>query len=69
MPNGEPTMFAGQSALAPLTLKRALPATPVGGSYRLIDVPLSACINSGIHKIYVLTQYNSMSLNRHINRT
>lgn len=42
---------------------------PVGGCYRLIDVPMSNCINSGINKIFVLTQFNSASLNRHIART
>ena len=42
---------------------------PIGGAYRLIDVPMSNCINSGISKIYVLTQFNSTSLNRHLART
>lgn len=42
---------------------------PIGGGYRLIDVPMSNCINSGINKIYVLTQFNSTSLNRHLART
>ena len=42
---------------------------PLGGAYRLIDVPMSNCINSGINKIYVLTQFNSTSLNRHLART
>lgn len=42
---------------------------PIGGCYRLIDVPMSNCINSGINKIYILTQFNSQSLNRHISRT
>lgn len=42
---------------------------PVGGCYRLIDIPMSNCINSKINKIYVLTQFNSQSLNRHIART
>ena len=42
---------------------------PVGGCYRLIDIPMSNCINSGINKICVLTQFNSTSLNRHISRT
>ena len=42
---------------------------PVGGCYRLIDIPMSNCINSGINKIFVLTQFNSASLNRHIART
>ncbi|KAG1677828.1 hypothetical protein FOA52_008592 [Chlamydomonas sp. UWO 241] len=55
--------------LFPLTKTRAKPAVPIGGLYRLIDVPMSNCINSGISKIYVLTQFNSMSLNRHLSRT
>ncbi|KAG1652094.1 hypothetical protein FOA52_001015, partial [Chlamydomonas sp. UWO 241] len=55
--------------LYPLTKTRAKPAVPIGGLYRLIDVPMSNCINSGISKIYVLTQFNSMSLNRHLGRT
>lgn len=42
---------------------------PIGGAYRLIDVPMSNCINSGISKIYILTQFNSTSLNRHLART
>uniref|UniRef100_A0A7N0T7S4 Nucleotidyl transferase domain-containing protein n=1 Tax=Kalanchoe fedtschenkoi TaxID=63787 RepID=A0A7N0T7S4_KALFE len=55
--------------LFPLTTRRATPAVPVGGCYRLIDIPMSNCINSGINKIFVLTQFNSASLNRHISRT
>ncbi|XP_010556665.1 PREDICTED: glucose-1-phosphate adenylyltransferase large subunit 1-like [Tarenaya hassleriana] len=55
--------------LFPLTETRAKPAVPIGGCYRLIDVPMSNCINSGINKIYILTQYNSRSLNQHIART
>lgn len=55
--------------LYPLTKSRAKPAVPIGGAYRLIDVPMSNCINSGISKIYVLTQFNSTSLNRHLART
>nr|CAB3456178.1 unnamed protein product [Digitaria exilis] len=55
--------------LFPLTRTRAKPAVPVGGCYRLIDIPMSNCINSKINKIYVLTQFNSQSLNRHIART
>uniref|UniRef100_A0A0C9S794 Glucose-1-phosphate adenylyltransferase n=1 Tax=Wollemia nobilis TaxID=56998 RepID=A0A0C9S794_9CONI len=54
--------------LFPLTKRRAKPAVPIGGAYRLIDVPMSNCINSGIKKIYILTQYNSASLNRHLAR-
>ena len=55
--------------LYPLTKSRAKPAVPVAGKYRLIDIPVSNCINSEIYKIYVLTQFNSASLNRHIART
>lgn len=55
--------------LFPLTKERAKPAVPLGGKYRLIDVPISNCINSNITQIFVLTQFNSMSLNRHIART
>ena len=52
--------------LFPLTKDRAKPAVPLAGKFRLIDVPISNCINSGIRKIYVLTQFNSQSLHRHI---
>ncbi|HEY9624065.1 MAG TPA: glucose-1-phosphate adenylyltransferase [Crinalium sp.] len=55
--------------LYPLTKLRAKPAVPLAGKYRLIDIPVSNCINSDIYKIYVLTQFNSASLNRHIART
>lgn len=55
--------------LYPLTKFRAKPAVSLAGKYRLIDIPVSNCINSEIHKIYVLTQFNSASLNRHIART
>ncbi len=55
--------------LYPLTKRRAKPAVPLAGKYRLIDVPVSNCINSDIDKIYVLTQFNSASLNRHIINT
>jgi glucose-1-phosphate adenylyltransferase len=55
--------------LYPLTKLRAKPAVPLAGKYRLIDIPVSNCINSDIFKIYVLTQFNSASLNRHISRT
>jgi glucose-1-phosphate adenylyltransferase len=57
------------SRLYPLTKERSKPAVPLGGKYRLIDVPISNCINSSIMQIFVLTQYNSASLNRHISRT
>lgn len=55
--------------LYPLTKQRAKPAVPIAGRYRLIDVPLSNCINSGIQRIAVLTQFNSVSLHRHITQT
>jgi glucose-1-phosphate adenylyltransferase len=55
--------------LYPLTKLRAKPAVPLGAKYRLIDIPISNCINSEIQRIYVLTQFNSASLNRHIART
>ncbi|GAB2215113.1 hypothetical protein Droror1_Dr00019488 [Drosera rotundifolia] len=54
--------------LYPLTKKRAKPAVPLGANYRLIDIPVSNCLNSNISKIYVLTQFNSASLNRHLSR-
>ncbi|MDQ3257864.1 MAG: sugar phosphate nucleotidyltransferase, partial [Acidobacteriota bacterium] len=57
------------SRLFPLTQQRSKPAVPLGGKYRLIDVSISNCINSDVLKIFVLTQYNSASLNRHISRT
>lgn len=63
-------MGGGQGTrLFPLTRDRAKPAVPVGGRVRLIDIPLSNCINSGLMRIYVLTQFNSASLNSHISRT
>jgi glucose-1-phosphate adenylyltransferase len=55
--------------LYPLTKLRAKPAVPLASKYRLIDIPVSNCINSEIYKIYVLTQFNSASLNRHLSRT
>lgn len=55
--------------LYPLTKFRSKPAVPVAGRYRLIDIPLSNCINSGLNRIYVLTQFNSVSLHRHIRST
>lgn len=57
------------SRLYPLTKMRSKPAVPMGGKYRLIDIPISNCINSGIYRIAVLTQFNSVSLHRHISRT
>ncbi len=55
--------------LFPLTRYRSKPAVPIGGKYRLIDIPISNCIHSGIDKIFVLTQFNSASLNRHVSAT
>lgn len=55
--------------LYPLTQERSKPAVPMAGKYRLIDIPISNCINSGIYRIAVLTQFNSVSLHRHISRT
>lgn len=55
--------------LFPLTQQRSKPAVPIAGKYRLIDIPLSNCINSGIYRVAVLTQFNSVSLHRHIIRT
>ena len=55
--------------LFPLTDHRSKPAVPVGGKYRLVDIPISNCLNSDIRRIYVLTQFNSASLNRHIKNT
>src|SRR3972149_4814799 len=55
------------SRLEPLTRDRAKPAVPFGGAYRIIDFTLSNCLNSGVRKILVLTQYKAMSLDRHIN--
>jgi glucose-1-phosphate adenylyltransferase len=55
--------------LWPLTKLRAKPAVPIGGKYRLVDIPLSNCLNSGIHQIAILTQFNSVSLHRHISQS
>jgi glucose-1-phosphate adenylyltransferase len=57
------------SRLHPLTETRSKPAVPIAGNYRLVDIPISNCINSDIKQIYVLTQFNSASLNRHIKNT
>jgi glucose-1-phosphate adenylyltransferase len=57
------------SRLFPLTQLRSKPAVPIGGKYRLIDVPISNCLHADIRRIYVLTQFNSASLNRHISQT
>jgi glucose-1-phosphate adenylyltransferase len=63
-------MGGGQGTrLFPLTKVRAKPAVPIGGKYRLIDIPISNCINSNIDRIALLTQFNSVSLHRHITRT
>ena len=55
--------------LFPLTAHRSKPAVPLAGKYRLIDIPVSNCINSDVNRIFVLTQFNSESLNRHIVHT
>ncbi|WP_285008859.1 glucose-1-phosphate adenylyltransferase [Pedobacter faecalis] len=57
------------SRLAPLTQTRSKPAVPIAGKYRLVDIPISNCLNSGIHRMFVLTQFNSASLNKHIKNT
>jgi glucose-1-phosphate adenylyltransferase len=63
-------MGGGQgSRLYPLTKLRSKPAVPLAGKYRLIDIPISNCLHAGINKIAILTQYNSVSLHRHIQRT
>jgi glucose-1-phosphate adenylyltransferase len=63
-------MGGGQGTrLFPLTKDRAKPAVPLAGKYRLVDIPISNCINSGFRRIYVLTQFNSTSLHSHISRT
>lgn len=55
--------------LSPLTATRSKPAVPIAGKYRLVDIPISNCLNSDIGRMYVLTQYNSASLNKHIKNT
>lgn len=55
--------------LFPLTEQRSKPAVPIGGKYRLIDIPISNCLNSGVKRMFVLTQFNSASLNQHIKNT
>jgi glucose-1-phosphate adenylyltransferase len=57
------------SRMFPLTLYRSKPAVPIGGNYRLIDIPISNCLHADIRRIFVLTQFNSESLNRHISQT
>ena len=55
--------------LQPLTRDRCKPAVPIAGKYRLVDIPVSNCINSGFRRIYVLTQFNSVSLHQHVQNT
>jgi glucose-1-phosphate adenylyltransferase len=63
-------MGGGQGTrLYPLTKLQSKPAVPLAGKYRLIDIPISNCLHAGISKIAILTQYNSVSLHRHIQRT
>ncbi|MEO6931177.1 MAG: glucose-1-phosphate adenylyltransferase, partial [Chitinophagaceae bacterium] len=72
MPNSTVAVILGGGAgtrLYPLTASRSKPAVPIAGKYRLVDIPISNCINSGINRMFVLTQYNSASLNRHIKNT
>lgn len=57
------------SRLYPLTKSRSKPAVPIAGKYRLIDIPIANCIHSGLNRIFVLTQFNSVSLNRHVSNT
>lgn len=57
------------SRLSPLTANRSKPAVPIAGKYRLVDIPISNCINSNLNRIFVLTQFNSASLNQHIKNT
>jgi glucose-1-phosphate adenylyltransferase len=57
------------SRLSPLTQSRSKPAVPIAGKYRLVDIPISNCINSEIKRMFVLTQFNSASLNQHIKNT
>src|SRR5436309_11940496 len=55
--------------LFPLTKERSKPAVPLAGKYRLVDIPISNCINSNLKRIYILTQFNSASLHRHISQS
>src|SRR5215510_9144978 len=55
--------------LYPLTQQRSKPAVPIGGQYRLIDIPISNCLHADVRRIFVLTQFNSASLNRHVGQT
>jgi len=72
LPNKTLAIIMGGGAgtrLFPLTKERAKPAVPLGGKYRLVDIPISNCLNSGFRQVYVLTQFNSESLHRHITVT
>jgi glucose-1-phosphate adenylyltransferase len=72
MMNGVLTLILGGgrgARLFPLTHMRSKPAVPLGGKYRLIDIPISNCLHAGLKRIFVLTQFNSASLNRHIAQT
>ena len=63
-------MGGGQGTrLFPLTLERSKPAVPLAGKYRLVDIPISNCINSRLNQVYLLTQFNSASLHRHISHS
>src|SRR5436190_16886163 len=63
-------MGGGQGTrLFPLTRERSKPAVPLAGKYRLVDIPISNCINSNLKRIYLLTQFNSASLHRHISQS
>src|ERR1700753_3159493 len=63
-------MGGGQGTrLFPLTKERAKPAVPLAGKYRIVDIPISNCINSGLRRVYLLTQFNSASLHRHISQS
>src|SRR5262245_43017436 len=63
-------MGGGQGTrLFPLTRERSKPAVPLAGKYRLVDIPISNCINSGLKRVYLLTQFNSASLHRHISQS
>src|SRR5262249_26173779 len=70
--DGAPAVILGGgrgTRLFPLPLQRSKPAVPIAGKYRLIDIPVSNCLNSGLNHIFVLTQYNSESLNKHLTST
>src|SRR5438105_14446333 len=63
-------MGGGQGTrLFPLTKERSKPAVPLAGKYRVVDIPISNCINSNLRRIYLLTQFNSASLHRHISQS